>query len=36
VEEEEQSEEQKWPVRILPELSEADTTRLKRQRNVGM
>lgn len=36
VEDEEQSEEQKWPVRILPELSEADTTRLKRQRNVGM
>lgn len=25
-----------WPVRVLPTMSEQDTKRLKRQRNVGM
>jgi hypothetical protein len=36
VEEDEAPEEKKWPERILPELTEVDKSRLKRQRNVGM
>lgn len=36
VEETEQAEEQGWPERILPEMTEKDRKRLKRQRNVGM
>ncbi|WVQ79014.1 elongation factor G, mitochondrial [Cryptococcus sp. DSM 104549] len=33
---EEVKEEKKWPVRVLPELSETDMSRLRRQRNVGI
>ena len=36
VEEEEDQEEEVWPVRVLPKLSHTDRKRLKRQRNVGM
>jgi len=36
VEEDEAPEEKKWPERILPELTDVDKSRLKRQRNVGM
>ena len=36
VEEEDAPEEKKWPERILPDLTEVDKSRLKRQRNVGM
>ena len=33
---EEEVEEKVWPVRVLPELSETDKPRLRRQRNLGM
>jgi hypothetical protein len=36
VEEDEKPVEPEWPVRVLPTMSEQDTKRLKRQRNVGM